>query len=153
MFNSSWWLSFQPHGMELHRSSFNLDLFLKSDEESHEAQKSNESKQKLFCSTFFLSAPNHVFAGGEDNWKSVYSEKQKRLRRFPKETFKWPKGVKYKRAQQLKVVFFKGCHHPGGFFYWALITSRTGKANVQSTNTSHTWIDVVYRNHETKGTF
>ena len=34
--------------------------------------------------------------------------------------------------------FQKGCQHPGGsFIYWALVTSLTCKANVQSTYTSH----------------
>ena len=43
------------------------------------------------------------------------------------------------------VLFFNGRHHPGGSFdYWAHVTL---KANVLSTNTSHTWINFVFTNH------
>ena len=49
--------------------------------------------------------------------------------------------------------FKKGWHHPSGsFIYWAHVTSLACKANVQSTNTYHTWIDIVYTNHKRKGT-
>ena len=37
--------------------------------------------------------------------------------------------------------------------YWAHVTPLTCKAKVQSTNTSHTWIDIVYTNHKRKGAF
>ena len=63
--------------MELHRSSFNLDLFLKSDEESHEAQKSNESKQKLFCSTFFYQRLI-MFSLEEKTIESPFTQRNKK---------------------------------------------------------------------------
>ena len=49
----------------------------------------------------------------------------------------WPKSL-------AQTYLFKGCHHPGGsFIYWAHVPSLTSKANVQSTITSQTWIDIV----------
>ena len=43
------------------------------------------------------------------------------------------------------VSTFLSCYLLGGsFIYWAHVTSLTCKANVQSTKTSHTWIDFVY---------
>ena len=51
-----------------------------------------------------------------------------------------------KRQAKLKSVFLKGCHHPGGdFFYWAHVTSLTCKVNVQST--THELI-IAYTNHK-----
>ena len=68
----------------MHRSSFNLDLFLRSDEEPHEAQKSNESKQKLFCSTFFYQRLI-MFSLEEKTIESPFTQrKKKRFRRFRK---------------------------------------------------------------------
>ena len=50
--------------------------------------------------------------------------------------------------------FLKGWHHPGrSFIDWAHVTSFTFKANLQSTNTSHTWIDIVSTNHKKKGRY
>ena len=37
------------------------------------------------------------------------------------------------------------------FIYWSHGTSLTCKANVQSDNTSHTWIEIVFANHKKKG--
>ena len=57
-------------------------------------------------------------------------------------------------SQSYSHLFFKGCHHTSGsFIYSAHVTSLTCKANVQSINTSHTWIDIVYTNHKRKGRF
>ena len=51
-------------------------------------------------------------------------------------------------------AFFKGCHLYGFFFiYWAYATTLKCKANVQSTNASHTWVDIVYTNHKRKGRY
>ena len=44
-------------------------------------------------------------------------------------------------------IFFtslQDCHHSGGsFIYWAHVASLTCEANVQSTNSSHSWINFV----------
>ena len=51
-------------------------------------------------------------------------------------------------------AFFKGCHlHGGSFVYCAYVTSLSCKANVESTNASHTWVDIVYTNHKRKGRY
>ena len=51
-------------------------------------------------------------------------------------------------------LLLKECHHPvGSFIILAHATSLTCKENVQSTNTSHPRIDIVYTNHERKGRF
>ena len=46
------------------------------------------------------------------------------------------------------------CHHSVGcFIYWVHVTSLTCKANVQSTETSPTRIDIVYTQSQVKGRF
>ena len=72
--------------------------------------------------------------------------------------------VQYLRTQLLKIIitglhlhynslnwslvkFFKS--FPGGsYIYWIYVTSITYKANIQSTNASHTLIHIEYTNHK-----
>ena len=50
--------------------------------------------------------------------------------------------------------FFQVSHHPGvSFINWAHVPSLTCKANVQSTKTSLSWIDIVDTNHKKRGKF
>ena len=53
----------------------------------------------------------------------------------------------------MKVCFFHSQKMQLYSIYWAHVTYLTWKANVHSTHTFHTWIDVVYVNHKRKGTF
>ena len=54
----------------------------------------------------------------------------------------------------LKKTFFLRLPPPLRIFYLLInVTSLTFKANVLSTNTSHTWIDIVHTHHERKGRF
>ena len=56
--------------------------------------------------------------------------------------------------QYLILLILKGCHHLwGSFIFWCLVTSLMCSANLQSTNTSHSWIDIVYTKHKRKGWF
>ena len=60
----------------------------------------------------------------------------------------------FETRNEMKCHFLKVSHQPGGpFIYWAHVKALTSKANVLWTNAAHSWFDIVYTNHKTKGRF